>query len=105
MDHNEPSYEVLWPLGKSHWDTRALNQRVTDLRGKTIAELWDHVFRGEQMFPIIRATMQKTYPGIKFVEYDKFGDPHGPKQKQVLAELPRQLSQYGCDAVISGVGA
>jgi hypothetical protein len=102
---SEPVYEVVWPLGKSHWDTRAPNERVADLRGKTICEIWDHVFRGEQIFPIIRATMQKLYPGVRFIEYDKFGDTHGPRQKQVLEALPGLLKQYGCDAVISGVGA
>jgi len=102
---SEPAYEVVWPLGRSHWDTRAPNERVPDLRGKTICEIWDHVFRGERIFPIIRETMQKLYPGIRFIEYDKFGDTHGPHQKQVLAALPGLLKQYGCDAVISGVGA
>jgi len=102
---SEPAYEVVWPLGRSHWDTRAPNERVADLRGKTICEIWDHVFRGERIFPIIRAMLQKLYPGIKFIEYDKFGDTHGPNQKQVLAALPGLLEQYDCDAVISGVGA
>lgn len=99
------SYEVVWPLGKSHGDTRALNERIVDVRGKTICEIWDHVFRGEQIFPIIREAMKKMYPGIRFVEYDQFGDTHGPHQKEVLAALPRLLKQHGCDAVISGVGA
>ena len=102
---SEPVYEVVWPLGRSHWDTRAPNERIADLRGKTICEIWDHVFRGERIFPLIRETMQKLYPGVRFVEYDKFGDTHGPHQKQVLAALPGLLKQYGCDAVISGVGA
>ena len=102
---SEPVYEVVWPMGRSHWDTRAPNARVPDLRGKTIAEIWDHVFRGERIFPLIRAALGKRYPVIRFIEYDKFGDTHGPRQKEVLAALPGLLKQYGCDAVISGVGA
>ena len=102
---SEARYDVVWPLGKSHWDTRAPTDRVADLRGKTICEIWDHVFRGEQIFPIVRETMRRLYPGVRIVEYDKFGDTHGPHQKEVLAALPGLLRRYGCDAVISGIGA
>ena len=101
----EPAYEVVWPLGRSHWDTRGLHARVPDLRGKVIGEVWDHVFRGEAIFPIVREVMSRMYPGIRFVEYEKLGDTHGPRQKEVLAKLPDLLGEYQVDAVISGVGA
>jgi len=105
MTRNEPAYEVVWPLGRSHWDTRELNPRVGDLNGKTIAEVWDRVFRGEEIFPVVRAALKKRFPDVRFVEYDKFGDTHGVTQKQVLAELPAQFKRHKIDAVISGVGA
>lgn len=102
-DHRE--YEVVWPLGKSHWDKRVLNPGIGDLTGKTIAEVWDRVFRGEEIFPAIRTALRKKYPTVRFVEYDKFGDTHGVNQKQVLADLPAMLRRHEVDAVISGVGA
>ena len=102
---SEAQYEVVWPLGKSHWDKRDLNPGFTDLNGKTIGEIWDRVFRGEEIFPAIRAALKKKYPGVRFVEYDKFGDTHGVHQKQVLAGLPEALRKHEVDAVISGVGA
>jgi hypothetical protein len=105
MESREPLYEVVWPLGKSHWDTRALNPGLADLNGKTIAEVWDRVFRGEEMFPAIRAALKKRFPEVRFIEYDKFGDTHGVNQRQVLAELPALLRSRKVDAVISGVGA
>lgn len=101
----EPVYEIVWPLGKSHWDTRALNARVGDLNGKVIAEIWDRVFRGEEIFPALRAALKKRFPDVRFIEYDQFGDTHGTTQKQVLADLPGLLARHEVDAVISGVGA
>lgn len=102
---SEAQYEVVWPLGKSHWDKRDLNPGLGDLNGKTIAEVWDRVFRGEEIFPAIRAALKKKYPEVRFIEYDQFGDTHGVNQKQVLAELPDVLRKFRADAVISGVGA
>jgi hypothetical protein len=105
MEHREPSYEAVWPLGKSHWDTRDVNPGLDDLNGRTVAEVWDRVFRGEEIFPAIRAVLKRRFPDVRFVEYDKFGDTHGVHQRQVLAELPALLRKRKVDAVISGVGA
>ena len=105
MSEQQALYEVVWPLGKSHWDKRDLNPGLGDLNGKTIAEVWDRVFRGEEIFPAIREAVRKKYPGARFIEYDTFGDTHGVNQKQVLADLPEHLRKHKVDAVISGVGA
>ncbi len=105
MERSEALYDVVWPLGKSHWDTRAITDRLGDLNGKTIAEIWDRVFRGEEIFPAIRAELKQRFPGVRFVDYDQFGDTHGTSQKQVLADLPAHFARLKVDAVISGVGA
>lgn len=105
MTAQQALYEVVWPLGKSHWDKRELNPGLGDLNGKTVAEVWDRVFRGEEIFPAIREALRKRYPQVRFVEYDTFGDTHGVKQKQVLADMPGLLREHKVDAVISGVGA
>jgi hypothetical protein len=105
MTDEHAAYEVVWPLGKSHWDKRDLNPGLGDLNGKTIGEVWDRVFRGEEIFPAIREALKKKYPGVRFVEYSTFGDTHGVSQKQVLADLPAALREHKVDAVISGVGA
>ncbi len=105
MNENEAIYDVVWPLGKSHWDKRDLNPGIGDLNGRTIGEVWDRVFRGEEIFPAIRAALKRRYPRVRFVEYDTFGDTHGVNQRQVLADLPARLREHGVDAVVSGVGA
>ena len=102
---SEPVYEVVWPLGRSAYDTRAPNARIPDLSGKTIGELWDYLFRGEEIFPIVREKLSARFPGIKFVNYDVFGNVHGPQQRALVADVPRLLREHGCDAVISAIGA
>lgn len=102
---DEPVYEVVWPLGKSLYDTFSLAERSTDLSGKTFCEFWDWVFRGETIFPILRELLAKRYPSVKFVEYTEFGNSHGPNEKETMAGLPQFLKEHGCDAAICGVGA
>ena len=102
---SEPVYEVVWPLGRSAYHTRAPNARIADLSGKTIGELWDYLFRGEEIFPIVRAQLSARFPGIKFVNYDVLGNVHGPQQRELVADVPRLLMEHGCDAVISAIGA
>jgi hypothetical protein len=100
----ESNYQVVWPLGKSKHQPITLKPRISDLRGKTIGELSDFGFRAEEMFPIIREQLSKRYAGIRFVEYTNFGNIHGPQENEVIANLAEKLHQFGCDAVISGVG-
>ena len=101
----EPSYEVVWPLGKAVYEALPPTQRSDDLSGKTICELWEWLFRGEEIFPILRETLSKQYRGISFVDYNAFGDTHGSKERETISRLPDVLREHGCDAVISGVGA
>lgn len=103
--YSETAYEVVWPLGRSAYVTRAPNQRIADLSGITVAELWDYLFRGEDIFPIVRAKLRERFPGIRFVTYDVFGNVHGPKQNELVADVPRLLKEHGCNAVISAIGA
>jgi len=101
----EPVYEVVWPLGPLAQAHRALNPRPVDLNGKVVAELWDELFQGETLFPAIRDALRARFPGVRFVDYSEFGNPHGPRQKEVIEALPGLLREKGCDAVISGIGA
>ncbi len=100
-----PVFECVWPLGVPALKTATLAPRVTDLTGKTIAELWDSLFHGEIIFARIREELSKRFPGIRFVGFDTFGDIHGPNRNQILARLPDLLREWRVDAVISAVGA
>jgi hypothetical protein len=103
--HDEPGYEVVWPLGKPAYDSRAPNARVGDLSGKVVGELWDYLFRGEEIFPVLRERLKARFPGIRFVTYDVFGNVHGPQQRELVARVPALLEEYKVDAVITAIGA
>ena len=45
-------YDCLWPGGVSAVNKISLAPR-SDLTGKRIGFLWDNVFRGDEIFPII----------------------------------------------------
>ena len=98
-------YKVLWPLGKSSYAVIAPSPRLLDPCDKTIAILWDYLFRGEEIFPLIKESLQKRYPGIKFIDYPVFGNIHGPDSIERVKALPTLLHEHECDAVITGVGA
>jgi len=97
-------YQVVWPRGKQLVDKAAPARRLENLNGKTVAELWDYVFRGEEIFPLIESELSSRFEGIKFLSPDRFGNTHSTEEREVLAALPDRLRQLGVDAVISGMG-
>lgn len=78
---------------------------LSELAGKTVAELWDYRFRGDRIFELVERELSARAPGIRFVPYPVFGDVHGAREREVLRDLPRLLSLHGCQAVISALGA
>ena len=104
-ESREPRYDVVWPLGRPAYEERAPNARIADLNNAVIGELWDYLFRGEEIFPILREQLKARYPGIRFVTYEVFGNVHGPQQRELLARTPALLREHRVDAVISAIGA
>ena len=100
-----PRYDVLSPLSRKAVKTTAAAPRVPDLNGKTICELWDVIFRGETIYPLVRDYIRKRFPDARFVTYEEFGNFHGAREAQVSSEIPAKLRAHGADAVIVGIGA
>ncbi|MAG32945.1 MAG: hypothetical protein CL908_18875 [Deltaproteobacteria bacterium] len=98
------NYEVVWPRGKKREKRASPASRLPDLNGKTVAVVWNYVFRGEEIFPLLESELTRRFPGVEFVKPDRFGNIHGSKERQVLADLPARLKEFGVDAVISGNG-
>lgn len=101
----EPVYEVVWPLGRSSYETLRLAPRSPELNQATICELWDWLFRGGEVFPAIREAISARYPQAKFVDYTVFGNTRGANEREFIEFLPHLLSQHECDLAISGIGA
>ena len=97
-------YEVVWPRGRSTGSVKPLAPRLPDLRGKTICELWDGVFRGDEVYPMLEEMISKRYPGVNFVSWSEFprdGDHGFPDWES----NPGLLAEKGCDGVITATGA
>ena len=94
---------VLWPRGRRTVTARAVAPRLDTLEGKTIGQLWDDLFRGDEIFPMLEQALAQRFPGVKFVGYRTFGSTHGAEEHEVLAQLPARMRDLGVDAVISGM--
>jgi hypothetical protein len=101
---NDGQYEVVWPRSERMSELRPLAQRLDTLHGVKVAELWDYLFRGDEVFEHLETGLRERYPDIEFVSWREFGNTHGEDEAQVLADLPRRLKSLGVDAVISGMG-
>jgi hypothetical protein len=97
-------YEVVWPRGKRTLQGIPLARRPNTLAGKTVAELWNGGFRGNEIFPILEDELKKRFPDIKFVAWEEFGRMGGFEEDKILAELPAILKAKGCDVTIAGMG-
>ena len=100
----EPHYDVVWPQSPRGVQRRRLAPRLGDLAGRRVAFLWDYLFRGDEIFPALRAELTARYPDIEIVGYDEFGNTHGGDEAEMIAGLPAGLAQRHIDAVVSGMG-
>ncbi|MBI2936406.1 MAG: hypothetical protein HYY31_06360 [Chloroflexi bacterium] len=99
------THEVVWPSGRAVVESVTPGRASSDLRGRTIGELWDWFYRGDEIFGILEEHLEERYLDVKFVNYREFGNIHGPNEAKVVAGIPELLRRHGCDLVISGVGA
>lgn len=94
-------YEVVWPSGERKQKMRPLAKRLDTLNGKTIAQLWDFLFAGDEVFTALEAKIAETYPDVKWVSWREFGSTHAVNEKELLASLPQRFKELGVDAAIS----
>jgi len=100
----EKDYEALWPRSPRQVGVKPLARRLDTLNGKTVAQLWDYVFRGDEVFALLEEGLKTRYPGVKFVSFKEFGNTHGSDEREVLNSLSRKFKALGVDAVVSGMG-
>ena len=58
-----------------------------------------------RLWSSVRKGLSETFPDVKFINPSTFGSVHGRHEQEVIAALPGRLDEYGCDAVIVGIGA
>jgi len=100
----EPVYAVVWPRSPQGVQRRRRADRLDTLAGKRVAFLWDHVFRGDELFPVLAAELIARHDGVVIVGYEEFGNLHGADEVERVGRLPDDLRNRGVDAVVSGMG-
>lgn len=97
-------YDVVWPRSTKMVDVKPLAPRLKSLEGAKVAFLWDYLFRGDEIWPVLSRELSARHPGMQFVSFEEFGSTHGDEEHAVLAALPDKLKSLGVDAVVSGMG-
>jgi hypothetical protein len=101
--NNDGYYEVYWPRSPRQTGIKPLAGRLETLNGRTIAQIWDFLFRGDAVFEHLETAIKEKFPTVKFVSWREFGSSHGGEEKEALAEFGRKFKEMGVDAVISGM--
>ena len=96
-------YDVVWPCGERRLKMRPLAKRLDTLGGKTVAQLWDFLFAGDEVFTALEEKLREQYPDVKFVSWREFGSTHAVNEKELLASLPQRFKELGVDAAISSM--
>ena len=98
-------FSALWPGGDSAVAPIEPAPRPESLRARRVGFLWNHMFRGEEIFPLLATRLEAEFKGVEFVDFDAFGSTFGGDEHTVIDALPSRLRDHGVDAVISGIGA
>ena len=104
MSAPEPTFDVVWPKSPLGVQSRQPAPRLATLDGASIGFVWDYMFRGEEIFPILEAELKQRFDGVEVIGYDAFGNIHGGDQAARVKALPHVLAQYRVDAVVCGNG-
>ncbi len=97
-------YDVVWPKSPRAVASRSCAPRLDTLDGKRVAFLWDYLFRGDELFPVLADALDARFDGLEIVSYEEFGNLHGSDEKERVARLPEELRERGIDACVSGIG-
>jgi hypothetical protein len=99
---------VISPLGLPVTQNKGIAPRLDTLEGKTVGEVYNHHFKGDQMFALYRQLLRQRYPGVRIVPYSELpasyvgGD--SATQRRIAQEVAVQAKEKGIDALIAGNG-
>ena len=61
---NPGYFETVWPRTPRQATVKELASRPRSLEGKRIAQLWDYMFRGDEIFTLLEEGIRKQYPDV-----------------------------------------
>ena len=103
-DHIGAALEALWPGGERAVAQISPAARPPSLDGRTVAFLWNSMFRGDEICPMIERALMQRFPGVRIIQADTLGPIFGGHEHAVLERLPGRLGELGVDAVVCGMG-
>ena len=74
------------PVSRCPVVARTSNADLSGLTGKKIALVWDYLFRGDDVFRLVKERFRAERPGVEFVDHEVFGDIHS--HEELLDRLP-----------------
>ena len=92
-----PQFEVFWPRTPRQTGIKPLAGRLETLNGRTIAQVWDFLFKGDEVFAHLEEAIKAQFPTVKFVSWREFGSTHGGDEKENIAELARKFKELKVD--------
>ncbi len=98
------AYDVVWPRSPRGIQQRRRADRLDTLDGKRVAFLWDYLFRGDELFPVLATELTRRYRAVEIIDFAEFGNLHGSDEKERVGRLGDDLRDRGVDAVVSGMG-
>jgi hypothetical protein len=99
----ESVYDVVWPRSPRGIQRHQLTDRLDTLDGRRVAFLWDYLFRGDELFPVLETELTARFPSVEILQYHVFGNTHGSDELEMIGRLPEQLRARRVDAVVSGM--
>lgn len=104
---SEDTFEIVDPTGRQVLEPIKENSLPDTLDGKTVAFVWDYLFKGPEMFDAFKREIEQRFTDVKFVDYEVFGNIHGsdPEEKENLGQMPERLRGNNVDIAVVAVGA
>jgi hypothetical protein len=78
--------------------TQLFAPRIADLNGATVCEVSDNLWETARTFPLVRGLLQKQFPTIKIIPYDKMPEA----TTDAASKIGETLKKAGCQAAIVG---
>ena len=72
-----PAFAVVSPQTDRTSEVVQLAPRLATLEGKTLAFVWDYIFRGDEVWETLKEELAARYPSMTFIDYGRFGSIHG----------------------------
>ena len=63
----DATYDALWPRSPRGVQHRRRAPRLHTLDGKRVAFLWDYLFRGDELFPVLEQELKARCGDVQIV--------------------------------------